>query len=47
MLSNLKCPECGERLWVYNHTETISIECNLLECDFEREIDLEEIISDN
>ncbi|MDF9495790.1 hypothetical protein P5772_25405 [Bacillus cereus] len=44
-ITNFECPQCGNKLWKYDHGETIKLECDLLECYYELEIDLEEVIS--
>ncbi|MGR3774602.1 hypothetical protein ACT1UG_02400 [Bacillus paramycoides] len=43
-ITSLQCPKCGNKLWKYDHGETLTLECDLLECDYEKEIDLEKVI---
>lgn len=32
-ITNFECPQCGNKLWKYDHGETIKLECDLLECE--------------
>ncbi|WP_176542336.1 hypothetical protein [Bacillus wiedmannii] len=47
MLTSLECPLCGNKLYKYDHDESIDLECELLDCDYEKHIELEDLIAEN
>ncbi|WP_179877785.1 hypothetical protein [Bacillus cereus] len=45
--TGVSCPKCSNSLYIHFDGEEAHFECELIECDYERTIDMQEVIDND